>query len=208
MGTVRERDKGNGVGGGMEDICCQVAPGIIKSVSLFCFMATLCLPSGAITRQECKKEQLKKQVQRKREKWQDTYKKIPSQGKVEWKIYAEKFFEIKFIFQLTFLPYLLVVLPIYAKSSNITRRTIERCGKTGVGRLQEGRVLCYTQQDLSCYRSYSCKNMFTFDCFNSLTRRAKSQSIIVVQGKYLYQYSMETEEIWYSDSTLKVIGLI
>jgi len=50
--------------------------------------------------------------------------------------------------------------------------------------------------------------MFTFDCFNSLTRRAKSQSIIVVQGKYLYQYSMETEEIWYSDSTLKVIGLI
>lgn len=40
------------------DICCQVASGIIKSASLFCFMATPRLPSGAIIREECKKEQL------------------------------------------------------------------------------------------------------------------------------------------------------
>ena len=42
-----------------ENICCQVAPGIIKSASLFCFMATLRLPSGPITREECQKEQLR-----------------------------------------------------------------------------------------------------------------------------------------------------
>lgn len=37
------------------DICCQVASGIIKSASLFCFMATRRLLSGAIIGEERKK---------------------------------------------------------------------------------------------------------------------------------------------------------
>jgi hypothetical protein len=56
--TVRERDKGNDMEEG-ENIFCQVAPGIIKSASLFCFTTTLRHPSGPIVRQDYLKEQLR-----------------------------------------------------------------------------------------------------------------------------------------------------
>ena len=46
--------------------------------------------------------------------------------------YAEKFSEMKFIFQLTFFPFLLIVLSVFVKRCNISCTAVQKCCKSGI----------------------------------------------------------------------------